>query len=85
MISRNSRPKRRLQRGHEEATHTIRNAILSDCLNFSLKNLTESEEPSMDSFPLHRLELKAMIPSLFGIWRRRKKRVAVEYTEDRHT
>ena len=67
MISRNSRPKRRLQRGHGEATDTIRNAILSDCLNFSLKNLTESEEPSMDSFPLHRLELKAMIPSLFGI------------------
>ena len=53
--------------GQGEPTHTIRNAILSDCLNSSLKNLTESEEPSMDSFPLHRLELKAMIPSLFGI------------------
>ena len=42
-------------------------AILSDCLNSSLKIVTESEEPNMDSFPLHMLEFKAMIPSLFGV------------------
>ena len=73
-ISSNSGPKlSRLHRRHGEPTHTSRNAIQSGCLNSSLKILTESEEPNMDSFPLHRLEFKAMIPSLFGIQRRRKK------------
>ena len=61
MTSSTSRPKSRLHRRHTETTHTGRNAILSDCLNSSLKILTESEEPNMDSFPLHRLEFKAMI------------------------
>ena len=74
MISSNSGPKlSRLHRRHGDKTHTSRNAIQSDCLNSSLKILTESEEPNMDSFPLHRLEFKAMIPSLFGIQRGRKK------------
>ena len=38
-------------------------------LKFLAKNLdlTESEEPNTDSCPLHRLEFKAMIPSLIGI------------------
>ena len=38
-------------------------------LKFLAKNLdlTESEEPNTNSFPLHRLEFKAMIPSLIGI------------------
>ena len=85
MISRNSGPKSRLHRRHGEPTHTSRNAILSDRLNSSLKILTESDEPNMDSFPLHKLEFKAMIPSLFGIQRRRKKPGAVEQTEDHHT
>ena len=36
-------------------------------INSSLKILSESEEPNMDSFPLHKLEFKAMIASLLGI------------------
>ena len=78
MISSDSGPKSPLHRRHGEPTHTSRNAILSDCLNSSLKILTESEEPNTDSFPLRRLEFKAMIPSLFGIERRRKKPGAIE-------
>ena len=84
MISSNSGPKlSRLHRRHGEPTHTSRNAIQSDCLNSSLKILTESEEPSWIAF-ITQAGIQSNDTKSFRYLVKEKK-TRCNKNEDRHT
>ena len=65
MISSNSGPISRLPSGTPE--NQLIRARTPSCQTAKTLDLTESEELNTDSFPLDRLEFKAIITSLIGI------------------